>query len=112
MKEALGSSLAWAFALACGSGGLATEPQAVHATYTVAIENMQFTPEELTVHPGDRIVWVNKDLFPHTVTATQKAFDSQGIAANASWVYVAKSPGVYPYSCIFHPSMKGKVTVR
>ena len=37
--------------------------------YTVTIEGMQFKPQELTVQRGDRIVWVNKDLFPHTATA-------------------------------------------
>ena len=38
------------------------------AAHTVVIENMQFNPATLTVRRGERIVWVNKDLFPHTVT--------------------------------------------
>lgn len=78
---------------------------------TVTIEGMQFNPPELTVHRGDHIVWVNKDLFPHTVTA-DKAFDSGSIAANASWTYVAAKSGEYAYGCTFHPTMKGKITVQ
>lgn len=81
-------------------------------THTVTIENMQFNPQELIVHRGDRIVWVNKDLFPHTVTAAKKSFDSGSIAANASWRYVAAKSGDYDYGCTFHPTMKGKITVR
>lgn len=81
-------------------------------THTVTIENMQFSPQELTVRRGDRIVWVNKDLFPHTVTAAKKTFDSGSIAANASWRYVASKRGDYAYGCTFHPTMKGKITVQ
>jgi plastocyanin len=79
--------------------------------HTVTIENMQFNPPELTVHQGDRIVWVNKDLFPHTATAA-KVFDSGSIAANGSWSYVAAKSGEYAYGCTFHPTMKAKLTVQ
>ena len=82
------------------------------ATHTVVIENLQFTPKELTVNRGDRIVWVNKDLFPHTATAAGKSFDSRSIAANASWSYVASRPGTFPYGCTFHPTMKATLTVK
>ena len=81
------------------------------ATHTVTIENMQFQPQELTVHRGDRIVWVNKDLFPHTVTAP-KIFDSGSIASNASWSYSATRSGQYAYGCTYHPTMKGTLKVQ
>jgi plastocyanin len=55
---------------------------------------------------------VNKDLVPHTVTAVNKAFDSGAINAGASWTYVAKKAGEYPYSCAFHPIMKGTLKVQ
>lgn len=73
---------------------------------------MQFKPVTLTVHRGDRIVWVNKDLFPHTVTGTNKVFDSGGIAAGSSWTYVANKVGEFPYGCTFHPTMKAALTVQ
>lgn len=80
-------------------------------THTVTIENMQFTPQELTVQRGDTIVWVNKDLFPHTATS-DKTFDSGSIAANSSWRYLAARSGTYAYGCTFHPTMKGKIMVK
>ena len=82
------------------------------AVHTVVIENMQYNPPELRVHRGERIVWVNKDLFPHTVTAAAHAFDSGSIAAGASWTYVAGEAGEYAYGCTFHPTMKGILKVQ
>ena len=82
------------------------------AAHTVVIENMQFTPAELSVHRGERIVWVNKDLFPHTATAASHAFDSGGIAAGSSWTYVASKAGEYAYGCTFHPTMKAILKVQ
>ena len=95
-----------------GSGVIVAAAPGTHATYTVTIENMQFTPQNLSVHPGDVVVFTNKDLFAHTATATDKAFDSHDIAASASWTYRAAKPGEYAYGCAYHPSMVGKVTVR
>ena len=73
---------------------------------------MQFTPATLTVSKGERVVWVNKDLFPHTATADDKSFDSKEIAAGASWTYVAAKAGEYPYGCTLHPTMKAKLIVK
>lgn len=80
--------------------------------HTVTIEGMQFNPQKLSVHRGDRIQWVNKDLVPHTVTASGKAFDSGSIAPGASWSYGAATSGEFAYGCTFHPTMKGKITVQ
>ncbi|WP_243751096.1 cupredoxin family copper-binding protein [Paraburkholderia sp. BL10I2N1] len=91
---------------------LAGSSDAAAGTYLVVIEQMRFDPPALTVQHGDRVVWVNKDLFPHTASATSKAFDSHSIAPNASWSYVAGRPGSYPYRCEFHPTMHGTLTVR
>jgi plastocyanin len=82
------------------------------ATHTVVIENMRFSPEELTVKRGDRVVWVNKDLFPHTATAGSKAFDSGAIPAEKSWTYVATAAGRYIYQCSYHPGMKATLIVQ
>jgi plastocyanin len=94
------------------SSAPAAEAASTRANYTVTIENMQFSPARLAVHAGDRIVFSNKDLFPHTVTADGNVFDSKGIASNASWSYRAGKPGTYPYHCSLHAMMKGTLTVR
>src|SRR2546423_11503733 len=82
------------------------------ATHTVVMEGVAFKPEALTVKPGDTVVWVNKDLFPHTVTAQDRSFDSREIAADKSWQLAAKKSGTFPYVCTLHPTMKGTLVVR
>lgn len=104
----------WLAALLVSADITAADAQqpAEGAVHTVVIENMQYNPRELRVHRGERIVWVNKDLFPHTVTAAAHAFDSGSIAAGASWTYVAGKTGEYAYGCTFHPTMKGILKVQ
>ena len=92
-----------------GAAGAVPSKPRVH---TVIIEGTRFQPETLTVRAGDTIVWVNKDLFPHSATAGKSTFDSQAIAAGASWRYVARKKGEFAYTCIFHPTMKAAIVVK
>ncbi|MFL9867046.1 cupredoxin family copper-binding protein [Paraburkholderia fungorum] len=91
---------------------LAGVSEAAAKTYVIVIEQMRFYPPILTVHRGDRVMWVNKDLFPHTATATPAAFDSHEIEPNASWSYVARQAGSYPYLCTLHTTMRGTLIVQ
>lgn len=81
---------------------------AVGGTHTVTIEGMKYRPETVTVKPGDVVVWRNKDVVPHTVTAAGK-FDSGQIAAGASWSWTATGTGRIEYVCTYHPGMKAMV---
>jgi plastocyanin len=81
-------------------------------THTVTIDGTSFSPETISVKRGDRVVWRNKDPFPHTATAGSKAFDSGSIGAGKSWTYVASKPGTFEYVCTFHPNMKAKLIVE
>ena len=92
---------------ACGA-----EAHAKLATHVVTIEGMQFKPAALTVRRGDRITWVNKDLFPHSATGPKGSFDSSAIPAGGSWTLSAGESGTFAYTCTFHPTMKATLTVR
>jgi plastocyanin len=98
-------------ALLSGSTGQASAA-AKPKTYTVTIEGMQFQPAELRVKPGDTVVWVNKDLFPHTVTSKTEVFDSLQIAAGKSWTYRTAGKGEFHYVCTLHPTMQGVLRVE
>jgi plastocyanin len=63
------------------------------------------------VKRGETVTWINKDPFPHTVTAGN-AFDSGDIGANRSWKRVFREAGRYDYICTLHPNMKGSVIVE
>lgn len=81
-------------------------------THTVVIEGTRFEPQALTVRPGDTVVWINKDLFPHTVTAQTGGFDSKSIAPDKSWQYTPRKMGVFRYVCTLHPTMKATLRVE
>ena len=81
-------------------------------THAVRIEGMKFNPERLEVAAGDTVVWTNKDVVPHTVTASGAKVESGEIAPNKSWRFVAKKKGEMPYICRIHPTMKSTLVVK
>jgi plastocyanin len=81
-------------------------------THTVIVVGMKFEPASLTVKQGDKVVWVNRDFFPHTATALDRSFDSGDIETNAGWTYVADKTGTFSYVCTLHPTMRATLTVK
>jgi len=109
------ASFATAFVLV-GALGCVLQPGAVMGagkakTHTVVMEGTAVSPDTLTVNKGDRVVWINKDPFPHTATA-KGVFDSGSIAPNKKWTYTAVKRGDFPYVCTFHPTMKARLIVK
>jgi plastocyanin len=90
----------------------ARERRPPSVTHTITMDAVSFQPQALTVHAGDTIVWVNKDPFPHTATASGGAFDSDQIAPDASWTWTVSGAGTISYICRFHPTMTGTVRVE
>lgn len=79
--------------------------------HTVIIENMAFTPNEIEIRKGDTIVWINKDLVPHTVTSTKGEFESGSISPNQHWSNRIKSSENLDYRCSFHQNMTAKIKI-
>jgi nitrite reductase (NO-forming) len=73
-----------------------------------------YSPDTITVVIGvnNTVVWVNNDNMPHTVTATNKLFDSGNMNPGDTFSYTFTSPGVYTYGCSYHSWMKGTVIVK
>ena len=92
--------------------GLTADERPKPKTHTVTMENMRFQPRSLTVAPGDTVVWVNKDLVPHTATSKAGGFDSQVIPAEKSWRFTVRKKGEFAYICTFHPTMTATLQVR
>lgn len=79
--------------------------------YTVEISGMKFQPENITVHSGDTIVWINNDITTHCVTEeATKAWTSSNILKGSSWKMVVK--GSCNYYCAIHQVMKGRIIVE
>ncbi len=81
------------------------------AVATVHIKDFAYKPPALTVHVGDRVTFVNDDDEAHTVTASDKSFDSEGLDTNGTWQHVFTKAGTYHYFCELHPYMKATVIV-
>ena len=79
--------------------------------YVVTAKGLQFTPADLTVAPGDTVTWVNRDLVPHTVTARDGSWDSQGLAENATWEMRVTGSTAGEYFCRYHPTMHGRLVI-
>ena len=75
---------------------------------TVAIQVLQFVPQDITVPVGTRVAWVN-DGGRHQIVADNGAFKSQPLtAAQQKFMYQFRRPGVFPYHCHFHGGPGGK----
>lgn len=81
------------------------------AVDTIVIDEMKFTPQEIKVHKGDTIVWINHDLVAHCVTEEiTKAWTSSPIPSGASWKMVVQNGG--EYYCAIHLVMKGRIVLE
>jgi len=69
-------------------------------------------PKEITVAPGTKIIWTNRDETPHTVTSTDKSFASKGLDTDDKFEHTFTSEGDFSYTCTLHPFMTGVVHVR
>ena len=100
------------FAVAAGALLLVSSPAtAAPHTYTVVIDKMKFGPIPVGLRQGDTILWVNRDILRHTATAVDHAFDVDLPAGKAGKTVIERS-GTIPFSCRFHPGMKGALQVK
>jgi plastocyanin len=79
---------------------------------SVDITKFAFAPKEITVSPGTKIVWINRDEAPHTVTSSDKSFASKGLDTEDKFEHTFASEGDFSYLCTVHPFMTGVVHVR
>ncbi|PZS38395.1 MAG: metal-binding protein [Pseudonocardiales bacterium] len=93
-----------------GGGGPAAPSSAAD---TIVIKNFAFMPASLTVAPGTKITVINQDQAPHTVTASDKSFDSGTISGGQRGAVTAPTkPGSYAYICTIHQYMMGTLIVK
>ena len=99
--------------LLCGAGAEAVQKKRKPVTHTVTVDATSFSPAKLSVAPGDSVIWVNKDVIPHTATSQKPGiFDSGTILAGKSWKHTFKTGGEIAYICLFHPTMKATLRVK
>ena len=79
-------------------------------THTVVIDKMKFGSIPTNLRVGDLILWVNRDMFRHTATARDRSFNVD-LAPSQTARTVLRHSGSVPFSCTYHPGMKGQLIV-
>ncbi len=77
----------------------------------IEIRSFQFFPEVPVLQPGDIVIWVNKDIVPHTVTADNGSWDSGQIESGGEWQMVVEDDLFETYFCRFHLSMTARLDI-
>ena len=82
------------------------------AAATVVMDGTAFQPAAVVVRAGDVVEWVNKDPFPHNVSADAAGLHSGDLEPERTWRYRAVARGTFEYLCTLHPGMSGVITVK
>jgi plastocyanin len=78
----------------------------------VYIINSAFDPASITITKGTTLTWTNKESITHSVTSDSLIFNSGDMSKDQTFSYTFNTIGTYPYRCIYHNNMKGKVIVQ
>jgi plastocyanin len=113
---ALTSSVAGA---AVSTRGAGTAEEAARAPVVIRLGEFFFRPRRVTVHVGQRVVFVNVGKIDHTVADTDdrhqirsKLIRPRPLAHGQKQVVRFGKPGTVEYLCTFHPTlMRGSITV-
>ena len=85
----------------------------------VSMENVQFSPKDVTVSAGETITFTNNEAVPHDVHKTSGPGEdfasgpSGGMQEGDTFELTLARPGEYEYVCDVHaPGMSGSITVE
>jgi plastocyanin len=78
----------------------------------IVIENFAFKPATLTIKPGTKVTWVNRDDVPHTANETDNRFKSGTLDTDGEFSFSFTTAGTYNYFCALHPKMTGQIIVK
>jgi plastocyanin len=83
---------------------------AAAATHVVTIEGLKYSPVP-PLKVGDTVLFVNKDMFRHTVTASNNSFNVD-LVAGARGALRINSAGKASFYCKYHPGMRGTMFAK
>ena len=82
-------------------------------TKAVTIKDYKYGPAGLTVPVGTTVKFTNQDSTPHTATSQESGvFESGPINTGKTGTIKLEKAGTFTYYCVFHPFMKGAITVK
>ena len=83
----------------------------------VSVQLFQFKPGQIEIKAGARVGFTHQDDIAHTVTSgtpeqPDGRFDERLDGKGAAATVAVGVPGVYPYFCRRHQSMRGEIRVK
>ena len=109
-REILAQTMAASAAMALLPVGSVTASTPV--THQVEIKRFKYVPDTLTVKPGDRIVWTNRDIAPHTATGVDESWDTGKLAQDEAQTMTVTPDMQTEYFCRYHPNMKARLIIE
>ena len=79
-------------------------------THAVKITSEGFSPAELTIKRYDQVSWENQDSTAHQVKG--EGWGNVPIQSGRRFTQSFDESGVFPYQCVLHPEMNGKIIVE
>ena len=90
----------------------AAGPAVVGDARVIRIDNFSFTPSELHLPRGGKVMWINGDDVPHLIVSSDQRFrSSSALDTNDRYTLTLDQRGTYPYFCSLHPRMTGRIVV-
>jgi plastocyanin len=83
---------------------------AAAATHVVTIEQMKYGAVP-SLKVGDTVVFVNNDIFRHTVTASNNSFNLDLMPGKQGSLRI-NSVGRAAFYCKYHPGMRGSMAAK
>ena len=83
---------------------------AASTEHRIEMRNMRFGPVPGNIRTGDKILWVNRDIVPHTATARDGGFDVE-VPSGGSAAMVVGLVGKVAFFCRYHPAMRGELVI-
>ncbi|WP_217134964.1 cupredoxin domain-containing protein [Leucobacter chinensis] len=79
--------------------------------HVVTIDGLKYSPAELEIHPGDKVVWnMTSTGMAHDVVSNDGLFQSE-LLNEGEFSHTFTKEGEYGYHCTPHPTMTGMITV-
>ena len=88
-----------------------TDGSGAGAVKTVHISGFGFEPAVLRIRKGAKVRFTNSSGMTHTAT-DKGVFDTGDIRPGTTAVVRLRRKGAFPYHCLIHPFMRGKIIVR
>lgn len=81
-------------------------------TFVVTMDKLKFGPVPTDLHKGDILIWDNRDLFRHTATADDHHSFDVDLMPGAKKRMVLTKTGTFPFTCRYHPNMRGTLEIK